>query len=116
MYKDICAACGTDNIECYPVASVFGAYTSSICKKCIEEGRFPYWSMVNYIAFAGRYPDDINETYRNIVTEQLKLYNKTEEQFINDVNDVIADIETAYEQTTFASYDDKFDDFEGDFF
>jgi hypothetical protein len=42
--------------------------------------------MVHYIACAGRFPDAINPGYQAIVREQLKLHNKTEEEFIADVD------------------------------
>lgn len=41
--------------------------------------------MVDYIADAGRWPDDINEVYQEEVRRQLKLHSKTEEEFKEDV-------------------------------
>jgi hypothetical protein len=53
--------------------------------RCISEGREPYQQIVNYIADAGPWPDGINEDYQAEVRRQLRLHNKTEEEFAADV-------------------------------
>jgi hypothetical protein len=80
-----CAACGAKNTEGYVVCSGFGAFSDAICLSCISEGREPYWQIVNYIADAGPWPYGINEAYQEEVRRQLRLHNKTEEEFIADV-------------------------------
>lgn len=83
-----CAVCGKTE-ECEVVCGYFGAYSYAICKDCLESGKEPYKAMVSYIANAGRFPDNINLGYQALVREQLKLHNKTEEEFIKDVDNCI---------------------------
>jgi hypothetical protein len=85
-----CAACGALNIEGFVVCSGFGAFSDALCMRCISEGREVYQQVVNYIADAGRWPDDINEDYQEEVRRQLRLHNKTEEEFKADVDTAIA--------------------------
>ena len=80
-----CDVCGRME-ECDVVCGCFGAYSYAICKDCLEAGKEPYGAMVSYIAGAGRFPDDINPSYQALVREQLKLHNKTEKEFIKDVD------------------------------
>ena len=40
--------------------------------------------IVNYISCAGHWPQDINKIYQREVRRQLKLHNKTEEEFRNE--------------------------------
>ena len=80
-----CAACGTKHTEGFVVCSGFGAFSDAICLSCISEGREVYSHIVNDIAFAGPWPDGINEDYQAEVRRQLRLHNKTEEEFIADV-------------------------------
>lgn len=87
---DCCVACGRLDTEGLVVCSGFGAFSDSICLSCISEGREVYQQVVNYIADAGRWPDDINETYQEEVRRQLRLHNKTEEEFAADVDATIA--------------------------
>lgn len=82
---DVCFACGTLDTEGLVVCSGFGAFSDSICMRCISEGREPYMEVVSYIANTGRWPDDINEDYQEEVRRQLRLHNKTEEEFAADV-------------------------------
>lgn len=84
-----CAACGAENVRGIVACSVFGAYSGSWCEKCLREGRDSYDQMVSYIADAGVWPDDINEIYQQEVRRQLKLHNKTEEEFKREVDDLI---------------------------
>ena len=80
-----CAACGAENTEGFVVCSCFGAFSEAICLSCISEGREPYGQLVNYIAAAGPWPDGINKVYREEVKRQLRLHNKTEQEFILDL-------------------------------
>ena len=84
-----CDVCRAKNVKGIVACSMFGAYSGSWCEKCLREGRDSYSQMVSYIAAAGVWPDDINEIYQQEVRRQLKLHNKTEEEFINDVNTCI---------------------------
>ena len=69
------------------VGSVFGAFSYALCNDCLKQGKEDYNNMVDYISCAGRWPDDINEAYQTEVRRQLKLHNKTEEEFAKDVEE-----------------------------
>lgn len=84
-----CAGCGRKRLEGVAVCSSFGATTLSFCCECINAGRDSYREMVRYIASAGRFPEDINKEFQDEVRRQLILHNKTEEEFIHDVNSEI---------------------------
>lgn len=84
-----CAACGAKDTKGFVVCSGFGAFSDAICLSCISEGREPYQQIVNYIADAGPWPDGINEDYQEEVRRQLRLHNKTEEEFATDVEQAI---------------------------
>ena len=45
-------------------ASAYGATSYAFCDDCLEKGLEPYSAVVAYIACAGHFPEDINETYR----------------------------------------------------
>ena len=82
-----CDCCKKRVANINAVSSIFGAFTLSVCGDCALSGRDSYDLMVSDIACCGRFPDDINEAYREEVRYQLKLHGKTEEQFIKDVDD-----------------------------
>jgi hypothetical protein len=84
-----CAACGAKDTKGFVVCSGFGAFSDAICLSCISEGREPYQQIVDYIADAGPWPDGINEEYQEEVRRQLRLHNKTEEEFATDVEQAI---------------------------
>jgi hypothetical protein len=86
--RNICSVCGKDT-DCKSVCGCFGAFSYSICDDCLTTGKEPYSAMVTYIANAGHFPKDINPGYQSIVRAQLKLHNKTEEEFIKDVDNCI---------------------------
>ena len=89
MIKLKCAGCKkAEGITV--VCSMFGATSFALCDKCLKEGREDYRNMVNYISCAGHWPQDINDIYQEEVRRQLKLYNKAEEEFRNDVEEAIA--------------------------
>lgn len=90
-----CDCCKKWVSNTHAVSSVFGAFTLSVCDECALSGRDSYSLMVSYISCAGRFPDDINEAYREEVRCQLKLHGKTEEQFIKDVDDYDKDLTEA---------------------
>lgn len=90
MAETKCGSCGTIT-ECVPVCGAFGAITYSCCLKCLAEGREPYRNIVDYIASAGRWPEDINITYQQEVRYQLILHEKSEEIFKLDVEQALAE-------------------------
>ena len=73
------------------VCSIFGAISYVLCDECLRLGKENYRNMVDYIACAGHWPQDINEIYQAEVRRQLKLHNKTEEEFRNDIEESIAE-------------------------
>lgn len=81
-----CDVCGkkTDVVVC---ASTMGAISFAYCKNCLQKGLEPYWAMVSYISCAGKFPDDINESYQELCRNILKELNISEEKFIEDVNE-----------------------------
>lgn len=87
-----CDCCKKWVSNTHAVSSVFGAFTLGVCDDCALSGRDSYGLMVSYISCTGRFPDDINEAYREEVRYQLKLHGKTEEQFIKDVDDMNKDL------------------------
>lgn len=94
MIKLKCAGCKkAEGITV--VCSMFGATSFALCDKCLKEGREDYRNMVNYISCAGHWPQDINDLYQEEVRRQLKLHNKTEEEFRNDVEEAIAEEQAA---------------------
>ena len=80
-----CAGCGKTNVEGFVASSAFGAFAEAFCLDCLATGRDSYSAMCSYISCAGPWPDGINETYRAFVLEQLKLHNKTELEFVEDL-------------------------------
>ena len=89
-FKDIsmhgeCDVCGkeTDVAVC---CSMFGPVSHAYCQGCLVNGLEPYWTMVNYISTAGRFPDDINERYQELCRDILNKLGITEEQFISDID------------------------------
>lgn len=79
-----CHACGKDTqVVC--CCSTFGAFSNSYCLDCVEQGIENYNDMVVSISLVGRYPEDVNPTYIDIIKKNLKYHNKTEEEFAEDV-------------------------------
>lgn len=94
-FKDIsipgkCDICGKE-ADVAVCCSVFGAFSYAHCEDCLKNGLEPYEVMVNYIANAGRFPDDINEVYQKICRDILRKLDISEEQFVADVNKAIDD-------------------------
>ena len=83
-----CDVCGKDNAK-YVAASTYGPESFAYCEECLLKRREPYGAIVNYIASAGHFPDDISIEYQVDVRRQLKLYGISEEQFIQDVENAI---------------------------
>lgn len=94
MAETKCASCGTIT-ECVSVCGAFGAITYSCCPKCLADGREPYRNIVDYIAAAGHWPQDINDVYQKVVREQLAMHGKTEKEFADAVEYAIAEEQAA---------------------
>jgi hypothetical protein len=100
-----CEACGAENVQGLTACSLFGAFTGAWCEECLRIGRDSYDFMVDYIACAGRWPDDINEVYQGEVRRQLRLHDKTEEEFKKDLDEVIKHLLDAPSMTTYVILD-----------
>jgi hypothetical protein len=74
-----------------------GAVSFGYCRECFDKQLEPYWAMVSYIACAGKFPEDVNEGYRELVRHILKGLGKTEEQFILDVDKSIKDMNAYFD-------------------
>ena len=90
-----CEVCGKKT-DVVVGASTMGAVSFAYCKDCLEAGAEPYGAMVSYIACAGRFPDDIHESYREIVRSTLAYLGKSEEQFIAAVDSEIREMDELY--------------------
>ena len=101
-----CDVCNKET-ECFTVCGAFGAISYGICEDCLKSGKEPYRYMVNYIANAGRFPEDINEEYQQFVRNQLKLHNITEEQFIHDVDIAIEEEKMFWDHINEIDYDPR---------
>ena len=86
---DKCDVCGEVK-DVVTAASVFGG-SYSYCNDCLNKGAEPYHAMVDYIAYAGRFPEDINLHYQAYCRHVLAALNISEEQFIKDVEQEIKD-------------------------
>ena len=85
---DKCDCCGKIK-DVVTAASAFGG-SYSYCMDCLNKGAEPYHAMVDYIACAGRFPDDINDTYYALVRMALEGLGVSVEQFRKDVDGAIA--------------------------
>lgn len=94
-YQDKCDVCGKET-EVFVCASSMGAVSWAYCANCLKAGLEPYYSMVAYIACAGRFPDDINKEYQEHCRHILKGLGISEEQFVIDVDKAIKDMEDYY--------------------
>lgn len=74
-------------------ASAYGATSYAFCNDCLAKGLEPYSGVVAYIACAGHFPEEINDTYRADVRRMLPLWGKTEAEFIRDVDAMIQRME-----------------------
>ena len=74
---DVCGKYGRLSVAC----SSCGAETFAYCNECMECGAEPWGSLVAYISCVGRYPDSINEEYREIVRRTCERLGKTEAEF-----------------------------------
>jgi len=82
--KGKCAVCGKEG-EVFVACSACGAISFAYCEDCLRAGAEPYGELVSYISCAGDSPEDINNTYLEIIHNTLDRLNKSEEQFWEDV-------------------------------
>lgn len=82
---DVCGKKAPVRVAC----SAYGPISFAYCQDCYEAQLEPYGAVVAYIACAGHFPEDINEGYRRDVRRMLPFFNKTEEEFIQDVNSAL---------------------------
>ena len=80
-----CDVCGKQT-KVGVAASVFSG-SFAYCEKCLHNQLEPYHAMVDYVACAGHFPDDINIAYQIVCRHILKGLGVSEEQFIKDVAD-----------------------------
>ena len=90
--KSTCDVCGKETEDIVVCSSSFGPFSIAVCKDCLAQGKECYSNMVSYIACAGHFPDEITSEYQALVRNQLILYNKTEEEFIADVEKEIKNL------------------------
>lgn len=82
---DVCGKREAVQIAC----SAYGATSYTFCPECLSKGLEPYGAVVSYIACAGHFPKDIRREYVEDVHRMLPLWDKTEEEFIRDVETMI---------------------------
>ena len=90
--ETICDVCGKQ-VPVRVACSAYGPISFSYCEDCLSKNLEPYSAVVTYIACAGRFPDEINEAYQHDVRRMLSLWDKTEEEFIRDVDAAIKEME-----------------------
>lgn len=79
-----CSCCGKEK-EVFVACSMLGAISFAYCADCLNAGVEPYDALVDYISFAGAYPEDIQPDWLDFIKLNLEFYNKTEEQFKKDL-------------------------------
>ena len=88
MIHQRCDVCGKR--EAVQIArSAYGATSYAFCSECLSNGLEPYGAVVSYIACAGHFPKDIRREYVEDGHRMLPLWDKTEEEFIRDVETMI---------------------------
>ena len=85
-----CDVCGKQT-KVGIAASIFSG-SFAYCEECLHNRLEPYHAMVDYIACAGHFPDDINIAYQIMCRHILKGLGVSEERFIKDVDDRIESI------------------------
>ena len=84
-----CAVCGKEGLDTVVACSCCGGISFNYCNECLSSNAEPWGTLVSYISCAGKYPEDINEDYKNIVRCTCKGLGKTEEEFSNAVNKLL---------------------------
>lgn len=86
---DVCGKTAPVHIAC----SAYGAFSLAYCAECLANELEPYGIVVEHIACAGHFPDEIREEYQKDIRRMLPLWGKTEEEFIRDVDKAIQEME-----------------------
>ena len=79
-----CCVCSKEG-PTFVCASACGAMTNAYCNECLDAGAEPWGDLVAYISIAGRYPEEINEFYREVVRNTCKRLGRTEGEFAKAV-------------------------------
>ena len=88
MIGKLCDVCGKR--EAVQIAcSAYGATSYAFCTECLSKGLEPYGAGDIGNDCAGHFPQDIRREYVEDVRRMLPLWNKTEEEFIRDVETMI---------------------------
>ena len=88
MIGKLCDVCGEH--EAVQIAcSAYGATSYAFCPECLSNGLEPYGAVISYIACVGHFPKDIRREYVEDVHRMLSLWDKTEKEFIRDVETMI---------------------------
>lgn len=84
-----CAVCGHDG-ETFVACSICGGISLAYCKECLKVGAEPWYDLATYIAFSSaKYPEEISEQFCDAVKGTCERLNKTEEDFIKTVDDIL---------------------------
>lgn len=92
-----CSVCGRIG-RVYVCSSLCGAMSNAYCEDCLDSGAEPWGDLVAYIALAGRYPDDINEWYREVVRNTCRRLGHTEEEFAAAVVKCAEEMDREYDE------------------
>ena len=88
MTGKLCDVCGKHE-DVQIACSAYGATSYAFCPECLSNGLEPYGAVVSCIACAGHFPQDIRKKYVEDMRRMLPFWNKTEEEFIWDVETMI---------------------------
>ena len=83
----ICDCCGKET-KVVVCSSGLIPMSFKYCEECINDNLEPYDAIVCSAAGVGNFPEDFNEDYVREYRRMLKLYGKSEEQFIQDVKEL----------------------------
>lgn len=112
-----CAVCGKEG-PVFVCSSLLGGISNAYCDDCLSSGAEPWGDLVSYISCAGCYPDDINDTYRNVVRATCDRLGKTEQEFADAVKQALREEinELSQEMTHYKERDTRDENEEVDFF
>ena len=90
----LCEACNEN--EMIGVANALGPVSIAFCRRCAQEGIFPWWNIIGYLGMAG--PGPFHSSYEEILQVNLKFHGKTREDFDEEVKQVLKSYEEHMEQ------------------
>ena len=83
-----CCVCGKMMEDLFIAQGGYGSYSFSCCLDCLSKHLEPYEMLTYHGGFAKvalkRYPYNMQEKYIKNIRENLKFYNKTDEEFLED--------------------------------